>query len=106
MPDTPAQSSPPGPQSSPRAYPEGDNGLNQVIEAADVVLEPETDDGDSAVGTAVSGSTESISASILEYRTIQGRRFHSEKGNALYWYLSSGSQVSRSLGLTSAKGVK
>lgn len=105
MPDTPAQSSP-GPQSSPRAHPVGDNGLNQVIEAADVVPEPEIDDGDSAVGTAVSGLTESISASILEYRTIQGRRFHSEKGNALYWYLSSGPQVNRPLGLTSAKGVE
>ncbi|KAF4472885.1 methyltransferase, partial [Fusarium albosuccineum] len=33
-------------------------------------------------------STASISNTVLEYRTIHGRRYHSERGNAQYWYLS------------------
>ncbi|KAH6884440.1 S-adenosyl-L-methionine-dependent methyltransferase [Thelonectria olida] len=35
-----------------------------------------TDDG---------SSTESVTSSILEYRTIHGRTYHSEQGNAQYW---------------------
>jgi len=33
-------------------------------------------------------STASVSASILEYRTINGRTYHSNQGNAEYWYVS------------------
>lgn len=31
-------------------------------------------------------STTSISDSVLQYRTIHGRTYHSERGNAQYWY--------------------
>ncbi|KAF4458666.1 hypothetical protein FALBO_14583 [Fusarium albosuccineum] len=45
------------------------------------------DDADSAVGgDDVASSTESISSSILAYRTIHGRTYHAERGNAEYWY--------------------
>ncbi|KAJ4244349.1 hypothetical protein NW762_014476 [Fusarium torreyae] len=47
---------------------------------------PQEDDADSAVGDDVASSTESISSSILHYRTIHGRTYHSERGNAQYWY--------------------
>ncbi|KAI1488595.1 S-adenosyl-L-methionine-dependent methyltransferase [Biscogniauxia mediterranea] len=45
----------------------------------------DNDDGDSAIGSDTSSSTNSISASILEYRTIQGRTFHSERHNSSYF---------------------
>ncbi|KAL6408887.1 hypothetical protein AUP68_07835 [Ilyonectria robusta] len=50
------------------------------------LAEPETDDDDqdSTLGDNAN-STASISSSILQYRTINGRRFHSEQGNAQYW---------------------
>lgn len=50
----------------------------------------EDDDRDSALGDADNGlSTASIASSILEYRTINGRTYHSERSVAsdsgLYW---------------------
>ncbi|MBE3050056.1 hypothetical protein IMZ48_47650 [Candidatus Bathyarchaeota archaeon] len=33
----------------------------------------------------VASSTASISASVLEYRTVRGRTYHSSRGNAEYW---------------------
>ncbi|KAM5380078.1 hypothetical protein ACJZ2D_003725 [Fusarium nematophilum] len=54
----------------------------QVIEADD----PGSDnDADSALGPDAESSTASITSSILQYRTIQGRTYHSERGNAFYW---------------------
>ena len=44
------------------------------------------DDAESALGESVTESTASISSSILNYRTLHGRRYHSEIGNAHYWY--------------------
>lgn len=46
-------------------------------------LDPQ-DDGDSTLGDD-SGSTASITSTILQYRTIHGRTYHSERGNAQYW---------------------
>ncbi|KAI4863056.1 S-adenosyl-L-methionine-dependent methyltransferase [Hypoxylon rubiginosum] len=43
------------------------------------------DDGDSAIGDEAESSTASLSASIQEYRTIHGRRYHSIRGNTDYW---------------------
>ncbi|KAI0842563.1 S-adenosyl-L-methionine-dependent methyltransferase [Hypoxylon sp. FL0890] len=40
---------------------------------------------DSALGDDAGSSTASLSASILEYRMIHGRRFHSARGNTDYW---------------------
>jgi len=48
---------------------------------------PPPDDGD--VDSAYeddASSTASITSSILQYRTIHGRTYHSETGNAHYWY--------------------
>ncbi|KAK7427272.1 hypothetical protein QQZ08_006208 [Neonectria magnoliae] len=55
----------------------------QIIEADDNV--PEDDDADSTLGTEGESSTASITSSILHYRTINGRTFHSDRGNAVYW---------------------
>ncbi|KAH7142171.1 S-adenosyl-L-methionine-dependent methyltransferase [Dactylonectria macrodidyma] len=69
----------PSPKSSPArpALPE------QVIEADDA---PDSDDdADSTLENDVESSTASITSSILHYRTIQGRTYHSERGNASYW---------------------
>ncbi|KAI8648345.1 hypothetical protein NCS56_01518800 [Fusarium sp. Ph1] len=52
------------------------------------VIEPDThDDGDSVLTQDAIPSTASLTASILEYRTIHGRTFHSQRGpgNAEYW---------------------
>lgn len=45
----------------------------------------EVDDVDSAISADIASSTESMSSSILHYRTINGRTYHSERGNAQYW---------------------
>ncbi|KAJ3459501.1 hypothetical protein MRS44_015574 [Fusarium solani] len=42
-------------------------------------------EADSALGSNPPESTESLTSSILQYRTINGRTFHSERGNARYW---------------------
>lgn len=42
-------------------------------------------DAESAIGTEGSYSTASLSSSILQYRTINGRTYHAEQGNAQYW---------------------
>ncbi|KAI1146028.1 S-adenosyl-L-methionine-dependent methyltransferase [Nemania diffusa] len=47
--------------------------------------EEEFDDVDSAYGDDNASSTASLSASILEYRTVHGRTYHSERGNAQSW---------------------
>lgn len=43
------------------------------------------DDDDSALDSDAASSTASLTASILEYRKIHNRTYHSERGNALYW---------------------
>ncbi|KAI1088651.1 S-adenosyl-L-methionine-dependent methyltransferase [Rostrohypoxylon terebratum] len=45
----------------------------------------ETDDEDSTFGDDNASSTASLTASILEYRTVHGRTYHSERGNAQSW---------------------
>ncbi|KAI6758635.1 hypothetical protein HG530_010875 [Fusarium avenaceum] len=42
-------------------------------------------DRDSVITSNTVESTASMTSSILSYRTIQGRTFHSERGNAHYW---------------------
>ncbi|KAI1393036.1 S-adenosyl-L-methionine-dependent methyltransferase [Hypoxylon trugodes] len=49
------------------------------------VQHDDTDDGDSAFEDDNASSTASLSASILEYRVIHGRTYHSERGNAQSW---------------------
>lgn len=43
------------------------------------------DDDDSALGSDAGSSTASITSTILQYREINGRRFHSEMGSVQYW---------------------
>lgn len=47
--------------------------------------EPVPGDNESAIG-AFTSSTASVTSSILNYRTLHGRRYHGEIGNASYWY--------------------
>ncbi|KAI1098133.1 S-adenosyl-L-methionine-dependent methyltransferase [Jackrogersella minutella] len=47
--------------------------------------EHDDDDVDSALGDDASSIIHSITSSILNYRTIQGRTFHSEKHNSTYF---------------------
>lgn len=78
------------PGSSPKSHsshgegssPAVDPGIDQVIQPDD---DPALDDGDSALGDDIESSTASINSSILEYRTIRGRTYHSDRGNAFYW---------------------
>ncbi|KAI1501962.1 S-adenosyl-L-methionine-dependent methyltransferase [Biscogniauxia marginata] len=57
------------------------------------------DDADSALGDDNASSTASLSASILEYRTLHGRTYHSLRGNAEYWGPND-DQASESMDLT------
>lgn len=43
------------------------------------------DDADSALGVEAPSTTASLSSSVLHYRQLQGRTFHSDIGNAAYW---------------------
>lgn len=60
---------------------------------ARLLNELNTSKGHKVEGNAVSaytgggnaGSTHSLSSSILEYRTVHGRTYHSERGSAHYW---------------------
>lgn len=60
----------------------------QTIEV-DTVPEEEEDEIDPGLGADAESSTASITSSILHYRTINGRTFHSERGNAAYWQVNS-----------------
>lgn len=44
-----------------------------------------SNDADSAIGEDRADSTASITSSILRYRTIRGRTYHNERGDAFYW---------------------
>ncbi|KXX80039.1 Neurofilament medium polypeptide, partial [Madurella mycetomatis] len=68
----------------------GDVGDNSLIEAGILPashwepIQQQWSDCDSAYSEAIS-STASLSSSILEYRTLHGRTYHSEIGNANAW---------------------
>lgn len=82
--DSPKSRGSPKDGSSPAGLPT----VEPTIEADDDANNPENDgDADSALGEDTATSTASITSSILQYRTILGRRFHSERGDALYWYV-------------------
>ncbi|KAH7127865.1 S-adenosyl-L-methionine-dependent methyltransferase [Dactylonectria estremocensis] len=78
MPSSPAREA-----SSPVSNP-FNPGQDQIIEA-DEDIDDVNDDVDSTLGPDAQSSTASITSSILNYRTIQGRTYHSDRGNALYW---------------------
>ncbi|KAM5377879.1 hypothetical protein ACJZ2D_004783 [Fusarium nematophilum] len=53
-------------------------------------------DLDSALGSNAADSTMSLSSSVFDYRTLHGRTYHSDRGNAHYW-ASNDEQASDSL---------
>lgn len=57
----------------------------QVDDAVTRDVDDADGDGDSALGYDLPESTASLTSSILRYRTVHGRTFHSERGNAQYW---------------------
>ncbi|CAJ0555423.1 Ff.00g054880.m01.CDS01 [Fusarium sp. VM40] len=60
--------------------------ITGILPAQHWAEQPQDDkDTDSSLGNDDESSTASISSSILHYRTIQGRSYHSEQGNAQYW---------------------
>lgn len=78
-PASPTSASPPG--QGPALSPSG------ILPAEHwVQQEPVPDDDESALGESNISSTASVASSILNYRTLHGRRYHSEIGNAYYWY--------------------
>ncbi|KAI0839508.1 S-adenosyl-L-methionine-dependent methyltransferase [Hypoxylon sp. FL0890] len=64
-----------------------------IVAASDIENEEDDDDDDdddrddvdSALGDDASSVVHSITSSVLNYRTIQGRTFHSEKHNNMYF---------------------
>ena len=82
----------------PRAPRDGDAGPSEQTTSGPTegdILPPshwaaaqEDDDQDSALGdddSSLLSSTASLSSSIFRYRTLHGRTYHSERGNAQYW---------------------
>ncbi|KAJ3540660.1 hypothetical protein NM208_g4960 [Fusarium decemcellulare] len=68
----------------------------QQAEETDNTETDDTDEGghtdsdlDSALGSNLEDSTYSLSSSIFAYRTLHGRTYHSERGTAQYWYLTT-----------------
>ncbi|KAF5633323.1 demethylmenaquinone methyltransferase [Fusarium tjaetaba] len=67
---------------SPRSPQDPSAAVNETIA---VDNHPQDEEEDLTLGSDAESSTASISSSILNYRTINGRTFHSERGNAAYW---------------------
>ncbi|KAM0543974.1 hypothetical protein ACHAPJ_012069 [Fusarium lateritium] len=80
MPDSSPKS---GSSKSPRSPRRDVPSATHTIEVDDVI--EEEDESDAGLGTDAESSTASITSSILHYRTINGRTYHSERGNAAYW---------------------
>ncbi|GAB1317063.1 Methyltransferase [Madurella fahalii] len=65
-----------------------------ILPAEHWAVPPEDDgrDDDSALGSFIS-STASLTSSIVDYRTLHGRTYHSERGNAQYWGANDDAQL-------------
>lgn len=77
--------SPPAPTSSPPAAQQTDENL---LPGAHWTQQPQDDHERDSVYSEdeePAESTASMSSSVLRYRTIMGRTYHSERGNAQYW---------------------
>ncbi|KAK3947964.1 S-adenosyl-L-methionine-dependent methyltransferase [Pseudoneurospora amorphoporcata] len=84
---TPAPKSPtPGPASPNAGTTLTTDPLSGAHWAEQGLPEEEGNDGDSTIGSDIESSTASISSSILNYRTLNGRTYHSESvTNGEYW---------------------
>ncbi|KAJ9144950.1 Phosphomethylethanolamine N-methyltransferase 2 [Pleurostoma richardsiae] len=72
----------PGAESGLPIPPTGSIGQDSIVAEEQ---QDDENDTDSSLGDDAASSTASITSSILRYRTIHGRTYHSEKGNAQYW---------------------
>jgi len=72
-------------QQSPRAQEPVSDGAGILPPQHWTTPDDEDDDRDSALGEDDADSTASLTSSILNYRTLHGRTYHSERGNAQYW---------------------
>lgn len=59
--------------------------MSELVSRQLLTLDPYQDDNDSALGDDAASSSASITSSILEYREINGRTYHSERGSHQYW---------------------
>lgn len=80
---SPKSSSPKARSPSPTRLPEAARPADQA--QAVIEVDEEAAEEDPTLGDDVESSTASLSSSILDYRTINGRTYHSERGNAAYW---------------------
>ncbi|KAF4435280.1 mRNA 3 -end-processing YTH1 [Fusarium acutatum] len=77
--------------SSPKKSPKSpSSGASEVVlhdagHWAALAQDEQDEDVDSSLGVDTESSTASMTSSILNYRTIKGRTYHSERGNAEYW---------------------
>ncbi|KAF4500848.1 mRNA 3 -end-processing YTH1 [Fusarium agapanthi] len=77
--------------SSPKKSPKSpSSGASEVVlhdagHWAALAQDEQDEDADSSLGVDTESSTASMTSSILNYRTIKGRTYHSERGNAEYW---------------------
>ncbi|KAK1761860.1 S-adenosyl-L-methionine-dependent methyltransferase [Phialemonium atrogriseum] len=84
-PEPPQTAASPASPTAPAASAAGGEGELQPPQHWTAQPLPEDDDADSTLGDDAASSTASISSSILQYRTINGRTYHSDKGNSQYW---------------------
>ncbi|KAA8633977.1 hypothetical protein SMACR_09544 [Sordaria macrospora] len=88
----PAQSPTPAPLSPVADEPSEPIGLLAGSHWAEQVRRelPLADDADPTLGSDAESSTASISSSIMRYRTIRGRTYHSDAAtDQEYWYVGS-----------------
>ena len=64
---------------------EHDEPVVQVDDTVTPNADDTVEDADSALGYDLAESTASLTSSILRYRTVHGRTYHSDRGNAQYW---------------------
>ncbi|KAF7557728.1 hypothetical protein G7Z17_g414 [Cylindrodendrum hubeiense] len=83
VPPVPAAPASPVPAAVSPAPPAADEGELQPPQHWERPLDE--DENDSTLGDDDASSTASISSSILQYRTINGRTYHSERGSNQYW---------------------
>ncbi|KAK3331834.1 S-adenosyl-L-methionine-dependent methyltransferase [Cercophora scortea] len=83
---SPSGASPKSGSKSPRTDPNSPHHPQDDLIPADPELDNgDDDDNDSALGDENTSSTASVASSILNYRTINGRTFHSERHNLEYF---------------------
>ncbi|KAF5724613.1 mRNA 3 end-processing YTH1 [Fusarium mundagurra] len=85
--------------SSPKKSPKSpSSGASEVVlhdaeHWAALAQDEQDEDADSSLGVDTESSTASMTSSILNYRTIKGRTYHSERGNAEYWATNDAQQT-------------